>query len=83
MGGCKLGSIVSLTDARQRGAQSQDVVAAFQQQLGGKLTPKRQAILVSSVLFERQIQRIDIPNQRMFTDEDQAMVWLLSPDEPA
>jgi hypothetical protein len=82
--GCARGNMVALVDARHGGAQSQDVIAEYQRQLGGSdLAPRRLATLVSSALFKRQIERIAIPNQRLFTDEDEALAWLLSPDTAA
>ncbi|WP_374942064.1 hypothetical protein [Sphingomonas sp.] len=81
--GCKPGTVCALVDARDGGAQSQEVVASFRDNLrGGDLAPRRLATLVSSALFRRQIERIAIPNQRLFTDEHDALAWLLSP-EPA
>ena len=78
--GCEPGSLIALVDARAGGAQSQDVIAYYQQHLGpgSGLSPRRLATLVSSALFKRQIERIAIPNQRLFTDEGAAWEWLLS-----
>lgn len=82
--GCARGKIVALVDARSLGAQSQEVIAGYQRQLGGgELAARRLATLVSSALFKRQVERISLPNQRFFTDEDEALTWLLSPDEAA
>ncbi|MEG3143124.1 hypothetical protein U1839_00535 [Sphingomonas sp. RT2P30] len=77
--GCESGSLVALVDAREQGAQSQDVIADYKERLGGgDLAPRRLATLVSSALFKRQVERIAIGNQRLFTDEAEAIAWLLS-----
>ena len=82
--GCARGKMVALVDTRNGGAQSQDVIAEYQRQLGGSdLAPRRLATIVSSALVKRQVERIAIPNQQLFTDEDEALAWLLSPDEDA
>ena len=78
--GCEPGEMVALFDAREGGPQSQEVVAHFRDELGGaELVPRRLATLVSSALFKRQVERIAIPNQRVFADEAEALAWLLSP----
>ena len=78
--GCKPGQLVALVDTREAGAQSQDVVAAYQKELGSSsgLAPRKLVTLVSSHLLKRQVERIAIPNQRLFTDERDALAWLLS-----
>lgn len=82
--GCPRGGMVALVDARTGGAHSQEVITEYQRQLGGgDLAPRRLATLVSSALFKRQVERIAIPNQRLFTDEEEALAWLLSPDKSA
>lgn len=79
--GCSKGDILALVDVRSGGAQSQDVIAYYQGQMGsGGLTPKRLATLVTSMLFKMQVERIAIPNQRVFVDEDEALGWLMMPD---
>lgn len=82
--GCARGNMVALVDTRNGGALSQDVIAEYQRQLGGgALAPRRLATIVSSALCKRQVERIAIPNQRLFTEDDEALAWLLSPDEAA
>lgn len=79
--GCKPGEIVALVDLRDGGAQSQDVIAAYKDDLDeANLVPRRLATLVASALFKRQVERIAIPNQRFFVDESEALDWLLSAD---
>lgn len=83
-GGCRRGTLLALVDARAGTAQSQEVVASYKDRLGGaSLAPRKLATLVSSALLKRQVERIAIPNQRLFTDEDEAVAWLLSSDEAA
>ncbi len=78
-GGCARGSIVAFVDARDVAAQAQDVIASYKENLGNSdLAPRRLATLLSSALFKRQVERIAIPNQRLFTDECEAMAWLLA-----
>lgn len=75
--------IRALVDLRESGPQSQDVVAAYSGALGGSdLAPGLLATLISSALLKRQAERIAVPNQRYFTDEAEALTWLLSPDAP-
>ncbi len=82
--GGQSGEIVALFDAREGGPQSQEVVAEFRAQLGQPaLAPRRLATLVGSALLRRQVDRIAIPNQRVFTNEAEALAWLLSPSDPA
>lgn len=77
--GVRLERIVALVDARAVAAQGQDVVAFYKRHLGSaELTPRRLATLLSSALFKRQVERIAIPNQRIFGDEGDAMAWLLA-----
>ena len=60
-------------------AQTQDAVNSFRERFGdNRLAPRRLATLVSSALFKRQAERIGMGNQRMFTDEAEALAWLLS-----
>lgn len=80
--GCPHGDMLALVDLREVKAQSQDVIAAYKERLDrADLAPRRLATLVSSALFKMQVQRIAIPNQRLFTSEDDAVEWLLSADE--
>lgn len=73
------GNALVLVDTREGGAQSQEVIAYYQQELGGgSFTPRRLATVVTSVLFKRQIERIGAENQQLFTDERAALYWLLS-----
>ena len=71
--------MVALVDARGLTAQTQDAVNSFRERFGdNRLAPRRLATLVSSALFKRQAERIGMGNQRMFTDEAEALAWLLS-----
>lgn len=81
--GCKPGAFLALVDIRQgSAAQSQDVVAVYKNELArGELAPRKLATLVTGALFRRQVERIAMPNQRLFTEESDAMAWLLSPED--
>ena len=80
--GCPPGSIAAMVDTRLGGVQSQDVVAAWQKELGTVTPPPRRlATIVSSALLKRQVDRIAIANQRLFDNEDDAMAWLLSSED--
>ncbi len=77
--GCARGSVSALVDIRAAGPQSQDVVAAWSHELDtAAFSPRRLATLVTSALLKRQVDRIAIPNQRLFDNEDEAMAWLMS-----
>ena len=79
--GCAPGDVVALVDIRDAGAQSQDVIGAYKDDWQDPgLIPRRLATVVTSALFKRQVERIAIPNQRFFTDEVEALSWLLSSD---
>lgn len=82
--GCKRERIVALVDAREVSAQSQDVIEEYQKGMvrDGRV-PRRLATLLSSALFKRQVERIAMPNQRIFSHEHEALAWLLSSDEDA
>lgn len=82
--GCKRERIVALVDAREVSAQSQDVIEEYQKVMvrDGRV-PRRLATLLSSALFKRQVERIAMPNQRIFTHEHEALAWLLSSDDDA
>ena len=69
--GCPVDEILALVDARAGGPQSQEVVAAWRDRIEahGLAAPRRLASLVSSALLKRQVERIAVPNQRLFTDE--------------
>ena len=80
--GCASGSVLAFVDARELGAQSQQVIASYREHLGSSsLLPRRLATVVSSALFKRQVERIAIPNQQLFADEIEAMNWLLGADD--
>ena len=73
------GDMVALVDARELTAQTQDAVNSFRERFSdNRLAPRRLATLVSSALFKRQAERIGVANQRMFTDEAEALAWVLS-----
>ncbi|WP_375381849.1 hypothetical protein [uncultured Sphingomonas sp.] len=83
--GCPVDEILALVDARAGGPQSQEVVAAWRDRIEahGLAAPRRLASLVSSALLKRQMERIAVPNQRLFTEETEALAWLLSPADAA
>ncbi|WP_010219475.1 hypothetical protein [Sphingomonas sp. PAMC 26621] len=77
--GCRRGSLIALVDARELNAQSQNVIVEFKARMHREgLLPRRLATVLSSTLFKRQVERIAIPNQRLFVDESDALSWLLS-----
>ena len=78
--GCKADQILALVDVREGGPQSQEVVAAYRERVEahGLAAPKRLATVVASALLKRQIERIGVSNQRVFTDERAALDWLLA-----
>lgn len=78
--GCPRGETIVLVDARANGPQSQDVITSYRSTMGGQdMAVRRLATLVTSALFKRQVERIAISNQQLFTDEADALAWLLSP----
>ena len=80
--GSRRGPLIALVDARDLSAQSQGAVADFKASMDRDgLVPRRLATLVSSALFKRQVERIAIPNQRLFADEAEALDWLLSDED--
>ena len=82
--GSRQGEVLALVDARDLSAQSQNVVAEFKANMDREgLLPRRLATVTSSILFRRQVERIAIPNQRLFNDEDEALAWLMSTDRDA
>lgn len=77
--GCRRGNLLALVNASDLNAQSQGVVAEFKASMDRDgLVPRRLATVLSSALFKRQVERIAIPNQRLFVDEAEALDWLLS-----
>ena len=77
--GCAVGDLIALIDARDLGAQSQNLLTEFKSRFEPQeRRPKRTATLVSSALLKRQVERISPPHQRVFEDEREAMAWLLS-----
>ncbi|MGY2736978.1 hypothetical protein [Sphingomonas sp. UYP23] len=77
--GCRHGNLLALVDARDLSAQSQDVIAEFKASMHREeMLPRRLATVLSSALFKRQVERIAIPNQRLFVEESEALRWLLS-----
>ncbi len=82
--GCRREDFIGLVDVRDGGPQSQEVVARFRERMDREeRRPRRLATIVNSALLKRQVDRIAIPNQRMFSDEAEAIAWLLSPDPAA
>ena len=80
--GCKGRDIAALVDARELTAQSQDAIADYRQSMiREEFLPRKLATVLSSALFKRQVERIDIPNQRIFTDPGEALSWLLATDK--
>ncbi|WP_174284824.1 hypothetical protein [Sphingomonas bacterium] len=81
--GTQRGDLLTLVDARDLNAQSQTVVADYKASMDRDgLVPRRLATLVSSALLKRQVDRIAIPNQRVFTEKTEAMAWLFAPADP-
>jgi len=75
--GCRPGDLVALVDTRELSTQSQDLLAVYKEQFGGAdRQPRRLATIVSSALLKRQVERLAMPNQRLFQDEQAAMRWL-------
>ncbi|WP_375428578.1 hypothetical protein [uncultured Sphingomonas sp.] len=74
--------LLALVDAREAGVQTGELIFAYRERFGAPARqPRRVATIVSSALFKRQVERIAIPNQRIFDNEVDAMRWLLSPDD--
>lgn len=68
----------ALVDLSELGVQTQDGLTLYKQRLGDPgRQPGRLATIVSSALVRRQIERTDMPNQRIFPDEERALAWLL------
>ena len=79
--GCPSGRFLALVDTRKLTAQSQEVIAMYRVEFeGSHLNPRRLATIVSSALVKRQVERIALPNQKLFENESDALGWLLSPD---
>ncbi|WP_010188665.1 hypothetical protein [Sphingomonas sp. PAMC 26605] len=77
--GCRCGNLFVLADVRELNAQSQNVIADFKTRMHYEgLLPRRPLTQLSSTSFNRQLQRIAIPNQRLFVDESDAISWPLS-----
>ena len=77
--GCRRDGLLALVDARDLGAQSQEVIQQYQDRFSApERQPRRLATLASSMLFRRQVERVALPNQRLFDDEAEALAWLLS-----
>ena len=73
-------AVLPLADARQGGAQSQEVVAARRDEPATvAFTPRRLVTVVSSALLKRKVGRIGVANRRLF-DEADAMTWLTAED---
>lgn len=80
--GCPRHELLALVDARAAGAQTGGLITAYRERFGVPTRqPRRLATLVSSALLKRQVERIAIPNQRIFDDEADAMAWLISPGD--
>ena len=81
-GGCSRDAMRVLVDARNLVAQSQEEVAAYQQAFaGGDTDVARIATLAKNSIFQLQVKRIGVRNQRIFSDEREARAWLLN-DRP-
>lgn len=75
--GCPREEILALVDARKLSAQSQELVESYRRRFSApERQPRRIATLVSSALFKRQVERVALPNQRIFEDEAEALEWL-------
>ena len=77
--GCPRSEILALVDARDMTAQAQNLVAEYKDRFSDpSRQPRRLATLVASALVTRQVNRVDLPNQRLFADEAEALTWLNS-----
>ena len=76
--GVRRTDLLALVDARALGAQSRELVDSYRERFDHpERRPRRLATLVSSALLRMQVQRIGMPNQRLFEDERAALAWLL------
>ena len=76
---CAVGDLIALVDARDLGAQSQNLLTEFKSRFDPpERRPRRTATLVSSALLKRQVERISPDSQRVFGSEREAMEWLLA-----
>ena len=77
--GGPLSELLVLLDAREMGAQARHAITDYKDRFASPgRAPRRNATLVSSALFRRQVERIAMPNQRIFEDEAEALSWLRS-----
>ena len=77
--GCPLDQLLALVDTRGASAQSQDLIARYKDRFQDpRRHPHRLATVVSSALLKRQVERIGLPNQRIFADERDALEWVMS-----
>lgn len=66
--------ILALVDIRELVVQAQDQIALYKQLQGAAdRQPGRIATILSSALLRRQVERVDLPNRRIFTDEPEAL----------
>lgn len=77
--GCQSGDLLILLDRREQGPQGQDVVARLQDIAAeNNRHARRIAVLVSSALHKRQIDRINSDGQaHLFDSEPEALAWLM------
>ena len=77
--GCPRNRILTLVDARGANVQSQELLEEYRKRFNQAYRqPERSATVVSSVLFKLQVERVALPNQRIFQDLDGALEWLLT-----
>lgn len=76
--GCPRTEILAFVDARELDAQAQPLIANYQSRFSAPdRQPRRIATVVSKALVRMQAQRVAFANQQIFTDEREAMDWLL------
>lgn len=79
--GCPRNVILALVDTRGANVQSQQLLAEYRERFSqADRQPARLATVVSSMLFKLQVERVALPNQRIFHDHDVALDWLLDDD---
>ena len=75
--GCPRSEILAMVDVRELSAQAQHLLAEYKGRFADpKRQPRRLATIVASARVTRQVARIDLPNQRLFGDEAEALAWL-------
>lgn len=70
--------VLVLVDARKLGTQSQLLIADQARFSAPDRQPRRIGTVTSGALVKLQVQRVAFPNQRIFTDRQDALAWLRS-----